>query len=381
MKILQKYKDYYPPIRGGIEGHVNLLANGLQQRGHAVEVLVSNRKCKYETENIGGIRVTKVPQLNRLASAPLNYSLFYWIKKLGGKADLLHFHLPNPTSVISYLISGLKTKTVVTYHSDIVRQRRLARLYRPLLFCFLNKVNWIIATSPTYVESSTILSRYRQKCRIIPLGVDLSRFVGLTDQQKKIDLLRQTHGSQLVLFIGKFRYYKGLHVLIEAMKTVEGKLLLIGEGYLEDELKRQVMADGLGGKITFLGELSNSDVAAYLQACDIFVLPSVERSEAFGIVQLEAMACGKPVICSELGTGTTYVNQDQKTGMVVEPNRPAALADAINYLFGRPELRSRYGQAGFKRVRDFFSADRMIDDLIAVYKNCLNKQSVESPLK
>ncbi len=370
MKILQIYKDYYPPIRGGIEGHINLLANGLQQRGHAVEVLVSNRKCRYETENIGGIRVTKVPQLNRLASAPLNYSLFFWIKKMGENADILHFHLPNPTSVLSFLISGLKTKVVATYHSDIVRQRRVVPFYRPFLRSFLNRVNRIIATSPNYIESSMILSQYRQKCRIVPLGIKLSRFQSLPDQQSSVEVLRQSHGQRLILFIGKFRYYKGLSVLIEAMRQVEGKLLLIGEGYLEKDLKKQAASNGLNGKINFLGELSDNEVDGFLRACDVFVLPSVERSEAYGIVQLEAMACGKPVICTELGTGTTYVNQHQKTGMVVEPNKPAALAHAINILLDRPELRSRFGQAGLERVQKYFSVDRMIDDLIAIYENC-----------
>jgi rhamnosyl/mannosyltransferase len=372
MKILQVYKDYFPPIRGGIEGHINLLANGLQQRGHDVEVLVSNRKCKYEVEIIDGIRVTKVPQLNRIASAPLNYSLFFWMKKLAENADILHFHLPNPTAVMSYLIAGLNRKAVATYHSDIVRQRKLALFYRPFLKCFLNRIDRIIATSPNYVESSNILSQYQLKCQVVPLGIPLSRFTSQADNQLKVELLRQTHGTRLVLFIGKFRYYKGLHVFIEAMKQVNGKLLMIGEGYLEEDLKKQVAANELDGKITFLGELPDHDATAFLRACDVFVLPSIERSEAFGIVQLEAMACGKPVICTELGTGTTFINQHQKTGIVVEPNNPNALANAINLLLDNPDLRKQYGQAGFKRVEKYFSVDCMINDLNAVYNTCLS---------
>ena len=374
MKILQIYKDYFPPIRGGIEGHINLLANGLERRGHSVEVLVSNRNRKYEAKYIDGIRVIKVPQLNRFASAPLNYSLFFWMKKLAEKADILHFHLPNPTAVISYLIAGLDRKAVATYHSDIVRQRKLALIYRPFLRYFLNRIDRIIATSPNYVESSKILPKFQMKCQVVPLGIPLSRFTPQVDNHFVIDSIRQAHGARLILFIGKFRYYKGLHIFIEAMKQVDAKMLLIGEGYLEDELKQQVATNGLSGKVAFLGELSDPDTTAFLRACDMLVLPSVERSEAFGIVQLEAMACGKPVICTELGTGTTFVNQHQKTGIVVEPNNPVALAEAINLLLKEPELRSQYGRAGFKRVRDLFSADRMIDNLIAIYESCLNQQ-------
>lgn len=372
MRILQVYKDYFPPVRGGVEGHINLLANGLKDRDRYVEVLVSNTRSKLEIETMGSIKVTKVPQIARFASAPLNYSLYYWINKIGINFDLLHFHLPNPTAVISFLISGLKKKTVVTYHSDIVRQRRLAMLYRPFLNSFLNKVDWIIPTSPNYVESSNILRKFKHKCHIVPLGINLSRFNSPPDKELNQDLLKQTPGDRMLLFIGKFRYYKGLHVLFEAMNQIDGKLLLIGEGYLEEELKRKVAADGLEKKVEFLGELTELKVNAYLQACDVFVLPSVERSEAFGIVQLEAMACGKPVVCTDLGTGTTYINQHQKTGIVVAPDNPADLAQAINFLLDNPEVRFKYGQAGSERVKKYFTADRMIDDIIALYEKCLN---------
>ncbi len=372
MRILQVYKDYYPPVRGGVEGHINLLANGLKKRDNYVEVLVSNTRSKLETEIIDSIKVTKVPQITRVASAPLNYSLYFWIKQIGVNFDVLHFHLPNPTAVISFLISGLKKKKVVTYHSDIVRQRRLAVLYRPFLNSFLNKVDWIIPTSPDYVESSNTLCRYKHKCHVVPLGVDLSRFNRSSNEELNQDLLKQIHGDRMILFIGKFRYYKGLHVLFEAMNQVDGKLLLIGEGYLEEELKRKVAADGLVNKVEFLGELSNRKVNAYLKACDVFVLPSVQRSEAFGIVQLEAMACGKPVVCTDLGTGTTYVNQHQKTGIVVAPDDPLDLAQAINFLLDNPEVRFKFGQAGSERVKKYFTADRMVDDIIALYEKCLN---------
>jgi glycosyltransferase involved in cell wall biosynthesis len=339
LKILQIYKDFYPPVRGGIEGHLNVLSHGLKERGIQVELLVSNTFNKLEVQTDGGIKVTKVPQITRIASAPLNYNLVYWLRKIGAPFDLLHFHLPNPTAEISFLMSGLRKHTV--------------------------------ATSPNYADSSAILREYRQKCQIIPLGIQISRFKQPLSGSLDPALIRQTHGDRLLVFIGKFRYYKGLCVLLEAMKQVDGKLLLIGEGYLEKELKKQVARDSLEKKVAFLGEQSDQAVNAFLHACDVFVLPSVERSEAFGIVQLEAMACGKPVICTELGTGTTYINRHQKTGMVVEPNKPVALAHAINFLLDRPELRSQYGQAGLERVRKYFSADRMIDDLIAVYETCL----------
>lgn len=371
MKILQIYKDYYPPVRGGIEGHLNVLSHGLENRGIITEVLVSNTCNKLEVQTDDGIKITKVPQIKRVASAPLNYNLFYRLRKIGAQFDLLHFHLPNPTAEMSFLISGLRKPAVATYHSDIIRQRRAGRLYRPFLKAFLSKIDCIIATSPNYIDSSAILRKYRQKCQIVPLGIHISRFKHPLRDSPDPHLIRQAYGDRLLLFVGKFRYYKGIYVLLEAMKNVDGKLLLIGEGYLETKLKKLTAQSRLENKVAFLGELPDQTVNAFLHACDVFVLPSVERSEAFGIVQLEAMACGKPVVSTELGTGTTYINQHRQTGIVVEPNRPDALARAINFLLDNPELRFQFGQAGIERVQRFFTADRMIDALISIYETCL----------
>lgn len=367
MKILQIYKDYFPPVRGGIEGHVNLLANGIREKGHDVEVLVSNRTCRFEVCSLNGIKITKVPQIVRFAAAPINYNLFYWMKKIGKRFDILHFHHPNPTAEISFLISGLKNKTVVTYHSDIVRQKRMSVLLRPFLELFFRRVDRIIATSPNYLESSIILRKYKHKCQVVPLGIKLSRFNSQPNKPRSLKLPTKQNDKHLILFVGKFRYYKGLEVLIEAMKKVEGSLLLIGEGNRGRKLESQVSANGLDHKVFFLGELSDEEVNLFLKTCDILVLPSVQRSEAFGIVQLEAMACGKPVICTELGTGTTYVTQNGKTGIVVSPNDVDDLAHAINFLLNNPELGQKYGQAGLDRVRQYFSIERVIDDIICLY--------------
>jgi glycosyltransferase involved in cell wall biosynthesis len=373
LKVLQVYKDYYPPVVGGVEGHINLLANGLRERGIRVEVLVSNTRTKLDILNINGIKVFKVPQLGRFASAPLNPSLPYWVRKLGRKADIIHFHFPNPTGEVASLIVGLNKKIVVTYHSDIIRQARLVKLYAPLLRCFLRKSAAIIATSPIYIQSSEVLREFRDKCRVIPFGIDLDRFWRNGDLQRKSERVRRSYQPPVVLFIGRFRYYKGLYILLEAMKRVPGSLLLIGIGPMEKELKQRVAMDpDLRRKVFFLGECSDEEVVAYLKACDVFVLPSIFRSEAFGIVLLEAMACGKPVISTELGTGTSFVNQHGKTGLVVPPNDPKSLAEAMNYLFADPELRERLGKGARERVETYFCLDRMVKDVIRTYEDVLD---------
>ena len=371
MKVIHVYKDYYPPVKGGIEGHINILSNGLMKRDIDVEVLVSNSSPKLEVEYINGIKITKVPQIGRIVSAPLNLNLPEWIKSLGSSADLLHFHLPNPTATLSYQFSSLNKKAVVTYHSDIIRQKNLNIFYSPFLHKFLRSASAIVTTSPNYRESSLILSRYKEKCVVIPLGICLDRFKYKDEYNEKINKIRKYYGKPIILFIGRFRYYKGLHILIRAMKKVDGLLLLIGTGPLEKTLKRQVRESGLNEKVIFLGELNDDDVNLFLHACDILSLPSIQRSEAFGIVQLEAMACGKPVVSTELSTGTSYVNQHLKTGLIVPPFDDEALANAMNTLILRPELRIALGNAGKEHVQEKFSSEMMVESFINLYKKIL----------
>ncbi|UCF93739.1 MAG: glycosyltransferase [Desulfobacterales bacterium] len=376
MKVLQVYKDYYPPIKGGIEGHLNLLANGLRQQGVAVEVLVSNTRPKLVRTGIQGVPITKVPQLGRFQSAPLNPTLPYWIRKLGQKADVLHFHFPNPTAELSYLVSGLQRPVVVTYHSDIVRQKKMGKIISPFLFLFLKKAHTIIVTSSNYLHSSRVLQNFKNKCKIIPHGIDIQRFAVLPETCRTIESLRQKYGGAILLFVGRFRYYKGLDVLIEATPRINGKVLLIGSGPLEKNFQQQIAAANLADKVVFLGEVSDEELHTYLHACDVFLLPSTSRSEAFGIVQLEAMSCGKPVVCTELTTGTSFVNQHEKTGLVVPPNDAAALAAAVNFLLNHKETREKYGRASLERVTKYFTKEKMIAATLQVYQNIISTRRV-----
>ena len=372
MRVLLIYKDYYPPVMGGIEGYLNLLAHGLNSLGIQVEVLVSSTNSTLQSEIIDGISVTKVPQIGRFNSAPLNLSLPYWIRKKAKTADIMHFQFPNPTAELSYLISGLKGNVVVTYHSDIVRQKIGATLLAPLLKSFFKRARAVMVTSPNYLKSSPLLQQFKEKCSIAPLGIDVGEFEINTDIEAKIADIHNRIGSPMILFVGKFRYYKGISVLIQAAANLDCKIVLIGSGPLEKEIREQVERERLGHKVFFLGEVSDNDKIAYLHACDIFVLPSIYRSEAFGIAQLEAMSCSKPVICTELGTGTSFVNQHEKTGLVIPPNDVDALVASVQYLLDNPALRQQYGKAGHDRVHQNFSKEKMISNVVAVYQNVMD---------
>ncbi len=371
MKVLQVYKDYYPPVKGGIECHLNLLANGLMKKGIDVQVLVSNTVNKYEEENYSGIRVLKAPQFGRISSAPLTPRFNFYLQRLGRHVDIIHFHHPNPTAEFSYFFTNLKKNMVITYHSDIIRQDKLGKLYSPFRKLFLELSDRIIATSPNYIETSNVLKYFKHKCTVIPLGIDIDRFCVDGNLPEILKIKNQYKGQALILFVGCFRYYKGLEFLISAMKNVQAKLLLIGAGPEERKLRYLVKKNRLNDKIQFLGELSDEEVNLYYKACDLFVLPSHLRSEAFGMVQLEAMCCGKPVISTELGTGTSFVNVDQQTGIVVKPTDVESLSSAINYLINHPEKRNSFGASGKSRAKEMFSAEAMVNSTLKLYEEVL----------
>jgi len=259
----------------------------------------------------------------------------------------------------------------MTYHSDIVRQRRLLTFYAPFLRIILARLDCIVATSPNYIESSAFLKPLAAKCRVIPLAVDFDRFEKV--EPLKVAALRERFANSsdkiLLLFTGRLRYYKGVQFLLEAMPQVlpQVQLLIIGIGPMEQQLREQVARHQLEQRVIFLGEVADSELANYYAASDIFVLPSCERSEAFGIVQLEAMAAGKPVISTELGTGTSYVNLNEESGLVVPSADPPALAEAINRLATDQARREKMGRRGHERVRAEFSLEKMNQQLEKLY--------------
>jgi glycosyltransferase involved in cell wall biosynthesis len=369
MKILQIYKDFYPPTIGGIEKHLNLLSKKIHSLGIDVEVLVSNTRNRLDVDYVDAIKVTKIPQWGRLLSAPLNPTIGYWIRELGASCDILHFHLPNPTGVMGYLMSGLNKPVVVTYHSDIVRQRRASKLFSPFLRYFLSHdVAKIIATSQNIKENSNVLKQYTQKTDVIPLGIEVDQCM-LFGDQANIQRLKEKYDDKILLFIGKFRYYKGLNVLIEAMCKIDATLMIVGKGPCAGIIKEAVERYGLHEKIIFMNEVSDALLLDCIHASQMLILPSVEKSEAFGLVLLEAMACGKPVISTDLGTGTSFVNVHNHTGLVVSPKNISDLAQAVQQLLDKPEEKKKFGDNARKRAIEYFNVDLMTSRTMELYSS------------
>ena len=364
MRVLHLYKDYYPVV-GGIENHIRMLAEGTVKRGVEVTVLVTNPTPQTEVREIDGLKLIKAGRLATFSSTPLSFSLFSWVRRL--KPDITHLHFPYPWGEIAHLILGRGQKTVITYHSDIVRQKNLLKLYRPVLGRLLARANRIIATSPNYIHSSPHLSKVADKCVVIPLGVDVEPF--LKARTEAVRGLRSQRQPPLLLFVGLLRYYKGLEYLIRAMRDVNATLLVVGEGPMAEQWRSLTASLHLQDKIFFFGRVENDDLPTYYQACDLFVLPASHRSEAFGAVQVEAMACGKAVISTDLGTGTSYVNVHGETGLVVPARDTEALTVAINRLLSDEKLRTEMGRKGRERATREFSHEIMVDRVLALYES------------
>lgn len=343
--ILQIYNDYYPPVFGGIEKHIHTLYEGLKDK-FDIKILTAGGSPFTKIEN----EVVRAGTFGRIQSAPITPMMPFWLKKL--ESDILHFHLPCPTAIISWFIAKPKGKVILTYHSDIVRQKWAIGIYKPLVEKFLSKADRIIATSPDYTKSSPILRKY--KCVVIPLGIDTSRFYNRPPEEPT------------VLFVGKLRYYKGLEYLIKAMENVKAKLLIIGTGKEEKRLKKIAGPD----KVFFLGNVSEDKLPDYYASCSVFVLPSTEKSEAFGVVQLEAMASSKPVISTSIKTGVPWVNINGVTGLIVPPKDTAALRDAINKVLDNPPLAEKLGRNGRARVEKEFSREKMLKSIEKLYNSC-----------
>ncbi len=376
MKILHLYKDYFP-VLGGIENHIRVLAEAQAAAGHQVTVLVCDPGPRTRTETRNGVRVIKAGRLTTLASMPISLSQPLWVARL--RPDIAHVHSPYPLGELANWLLGRARRTVITYHSDVVRQKRILRFYAPFLRRVLAAADRIIATSPHYIRTSPFLSRVADRCTVIPLGVDVERFARVSEGAGAA--LRARIGLDdpapppLLLFVGRLRYYKGLDDLLRALPRVpDAHLLVVGDGPMRAEWETLARELGLADRVHFLGDLPDADLPASYAVADLFVLPANARAEAFGTVLLEAMAAGLPLICTEVGSGTSFVNRHGETGLVVPPRDPAALAAAINALLADPARRRAMGEAAQRRVREQFTVEQMIARVEALYHQLLNRQ-------
>ncbi|MFO0907016.1 MAG: glycosyltransferase [Isosphaeraceae bacterium] len=373
---------YYPPAPGGIETHVRTLAQAQAALGVNVKVVcVNHRPGPTGTEYDGPVEVTR---LSRLGSAlKLDFCPGLLGALRGIEADILHLQVPNPTMILALLAARPPQPLVVTYQSDVVVQKLRAVVFRPLERMLYRRVKVIMPSSPTYPGGSSFLKPYADRIQVLPMGIDLKPYREPSEADRATAAqLKERHGRGGPIWLGAGRlvYYKGFVNAIRALPKVPGRLVIIGHGPDEAGLRGEAARLGVADRVDFVGALPYLDIVPYYLAADAFWFPSNARSEAFGLVQVEAMASGCPVINTDIPhSGVSWVSRHEESGLTVPLNDPDALAAAANRLLNEPELRARLVAGGLRRASSEFDHRVMAERSVEVYRSVLQGAAEASP--
>ena len=374
LRVLQVNKYYYPHI-GGIERVVQQVAEGLADKTE-MTVLVSAEDRNYHEEDVNGAKLIRLPRHIKFGSMPISFGLFGTLRKLSKQQDVIHLHMPFPIGDLACLLSGYKGKIVLWWHSDVVRQKKLLLLYKPVMKRMLKRADAIVVATRGHIDGSAYLKPYREKCHIIPYGVEQS-IEDKADQyiaKKELQQTAENNSPVRFLFVGRYAYYKGCDVLLEAFAKVKNaELIMAGSGDKEDALKQKAVELGIGERTTFTGMMSEEELYKQYAKCDVFVLPSIARSEAFGLVQIEAMAFGKPVINTNLPSGVPYVSIHEETGLTVEPGSVDKLAEAMQRLADNKEERLQMGERARIRMKAQYRLNDMTARVLELYRELIKE--------
>ncbi|SFV26680.1 rhamnosyl/mannosyltransferase [Devosia crocina] len=363
MRVLHVYKTYPPDDFTGVPRVIHALAETMAPMGVTSTVMALSRVHGGTVQRIDGHAVHFARQDINLASAGLSLSAFGLFRRLACEADVVNYHFPWPMADLLQLLVRPKTPAVVTYHSDIVRQKSLLKLYAPIRDVFLGQVDAIVATSPNYVQTSPVLDRFPQKVSVVPIGIPE---VPPADDER-LARWRAEVGEGFFLFVGALRYYKGLQFLMQAARETGLPVVVAGAG---DTTEWAAMG---GPSVRFVGPIDDADKIALVALCRAFVFPSHLRSEAFGVALAEATRAGRAMISSEIGTGTSFVNMSGETGIVTPPEDVGALVAAMRALAESPEKAAAMGEAARRRYEELFRAEAMAEEYLRLYGRLLSR--------
>ena len=367
MKILNVYKCSRPESIGGTENFMQSLCLELQKNNVTSDILTTTLNDSHVSYDNGTKIYAYRQQIDKF-SCPVSLDLLKNFRRVASQYDLIHYHFPWPFADALHVFSKIKKPSVLTYHSDIVRQKRLNVLYKPLLKQFFNRIDRIVATSENLLKSSTLLQQYPDKSTYIPLSISESLYPA--PPKEKMNHWQNKLGFRFFLFLGVLRYYKGLQFLLDAVAHTNLPLVIAGAGPEEKKLKEQ--AEKLNIKnVIFLGHISDEDKLCLLNICHAVVCPSHLRSEAFGITLLEGLMHQKPLISTELGTGTSFVNANGKSGLVVPPGRADLLREAMSKLYTDDNLYAQLKAGAEQHYQTFFKASNMGSSYLKLYQSCL----------
>jgi len=369
MKVLQLGKFY--PIGGGIEKVMYDLLVGLSERDIPCDML-----CAYDGVGSKTITITDKNRIFCVKTWMKKYAtmvspaMVARLRKIAVEYDIIHVHHPDPMAALALWLSGYKGKVVLHWHSDIVKQKKLLSLYLPLQGWLIRRADLIVGTTPVYLAQSSYLADVQEKCAVMPIGIDSVK----PDATRIAELRHRYEGKKIVFSLGRLVHYKGYRYLIDAAKQLDDSYVVLigGSGALRNELQKQIDDNHLTNRVKLLGRIPEEDLPAYYGACDVYCLSSIMKTEAFAIVQIEAMSCGKPVVCCDIeGSGVSWVNKNNYSGIVVEPENANALADAIRRIVEDKALYYTYSAGARSRFVEFFKKSRMIDRCLELYQQVL----------
>ena len=379
MKVLHVYRTYFPDSQGGLEEVIRQICLNTRDSGVESRVFCLSRDPDPREVELPEGRVVRVKQSFEIASCGFTFSGLAEFRRQVAWADVVHYHFPWPYADFMHAAAGHPAPSIVTYHSDIVRQKLLAFLYRPLMNHFLGSMARIVATSPNYFATSDVLSHLGEKVDIIPIGIGDASYPELPVDSPVLESVEADYGSGFFLFVGVLRYYKGLHILLDAIKGADFRVVIVGSGPVERELKRQAGRLGLDN-VRFCGYLPDETKMALFKLCRAVVFPSYLRAEAFGVTLLEGAMCGKPLISAEVGSGTSHINIDQQTGLVVTPGCVRSLREAMERMYYHTDEAEQMGAAARRRYEELFTGAAMGRRYAEVYREVCEEQGASTDL-
>jgi rhamnosyl/mannosyltransferase len=368
LKILHLTRKSFLDSKGGIEVFVHQLVNSIKKYGVISEILCTTQK-KTKIKNFFGNKFHLAKSDFEIFSCTFSIDFILKYKKIINNYDIIHYHFPWPFLDICNFFLKTKRPKIITYHSDIVRQKYLNFLYQPLMNNFLKSANLLVATSKNYLKTSLNLNNYRKKVKIIPIGIDENTYPKVS--KKFVKLWKKKLLPDYILFVGQFRYYKGLFILLEALKFGNFNLIIAGSGSLEVKLKKIILKQNLGNRVIIINDFSEKDKVAFYKNSKAIVFPSNLRSEAFGISLVEGAMFSKPLISTDIGTGTSFINIHNKTGYVVPPNDPKKILFYINKILKDKNRSKKFGHNARQRFKKFFTADKMALKYLNVYNQII----------
>ena len=353
---------FFPPVRGGMERVVHTLCTIARERLQS-EVLAFHTGTRTVHETIDGVPVTRVGSLGSAGSVPISPAFAAHVRR--ARADVMILHEPNPWALLSHLLARPAVPLAIWYHSDVVRPAMQYRLfYAPVARPVYARAQRFIVSSPALAEHAAALDGQSTKVAVIPFGIDAAAWTLSSADKERVDQLRRTIDRPILLFAGRHVPYKGVDVLIRAAAPLPVHVIVAGEGPLRSEWQQLARNGSPTASFEFTGEIGDGELRVRMHACDVFVLPSVTRAEAFGFVQLEAMACGKPVVSTRVASGVPWVNRDGETGLLADPGDVDSLRSALTRLIEDDALRARLGKAAASRVREEFRLETMAERFV-----------------